>query len=208
MSYETEEQQVEAIKKWWQENGKSVVAGVVIGLGGVLGFQWWTQHQDQVGAQASNLYDQLLISVRMENAESAAKQKELLQREFSGTPYAGFADLLYAKLQYEKGDSAAAVSALQEAVERAPNDALRAIAVLRLARVLIDAGRAEEADTLLNKHPAPASFGAEYAALRGDLARQKGDFAAARSAYQQALNGNAGNSALVQLKLDNLPPST
>jgi predicted negative regulator of RcsB-dependent stress response len=205
MTYETEEQQVEAIKKWWSENGKSVVAGVVIGLGGVLGFQWWTQHQDQVGAQASNLYDQLVMSVGLENTESATKQKELLQKEFSGTPYAGFADLLYAKLQYDKGDAAAAEAALRQAMERAPNDALRAIAAMRLVRVLLDADRVEDADGVLSKNPAPTGFDAEYAVLQGDLARAKGDIAAARSAYQAALDGKAGNAGLVQLKLDNLP---
>jgi predicted negative regulator of RcsB-dependent stress response len=207
MSYETEEQQVEAIKKWWKDNGTSVIGGVVIGLGVVFGFQWWNQHQDQVGAEASNLYDQLVMSVRMENAESAAKQKEVLQAEFGATPYAGFADLVYAKLQYENGDSAAAEATLRQAVDSAANAGLRAIAVLRLSRVLLDSDRADEASALLDKHPAPAAFAADYAVLRGDLARSRGDYAAARGAYQEALAGKPGNAALVQLKLDNLPPA-
>ena len=205
MTYETEEQTVEALKNWWSENGKSVVAGIVIGLGGVFGFQWWTQHQDQVGAQASNVYDQLVMSVAIENADSADKQSKLLQAEFSGTPYAGFADLLMAKLHYEKGDDAAAEAALRQAVENAPNEGFRAIAVLRLARVLLDAGRTDEVDPLLNAHPVPPAFVADHDALRGDLASKKGDYAAARAAYQKALEGNAGNASLVQLKLNSLP---
>ncbi|PAR85254.1 YfgM family protein, partial [Vibrio cholerae] len=41
--YDTEEQQVEAIKDWWKENGKAVIFGAVIGLGGLFG---WRYYQD------------------------------------------------------------------------------------------------------------------------------------------------------------------
>ncbi len=32
--YDTEEEQVQAIKEWWKENGKAVIIGAVLGLGG------------------------------------------------------------------------------------------------------------------------------------------------------------------------------
>jgi predicted negative regulator of RcsB-dependent stress response len=114
---------------------------------------------------------------------------------------------VYAKLQYENGDSAAAEATLRQAVDSAVNEGLRAIAVLRLSRVLLDSDRADEASALLDKHPAPAAFAADYAVLRGDLARSRGDYTAARGAYLEALTGKPGNAALVQLKLDNLPPA-
>ncbi|MGU3844696.1 YfgM family protein, partial [Vibrio diabolicus] len=41
--YDTEEQQVEAIKDWWKENGKAVIIGAVVGLGGLFG---WRYYQD------------------------------------------------------------------------------------------------------------------------------------------------------------------
>ena len=30
--YQTEDEQVEALKKWWEENGKSVIFGLCIGV--------------------------------------------------------------------------------------------------------------------------------------------------------------------------------
>ena len=35
--YTSEDEQVEALKKWWKENGKSVIGGVIIGAGLLFG---------------------------------------------------------------------------------------------------------------------------------------------------------------------------
>ncbi len=206
--YETEEQQVEALKKWWHENGKSIIAGVVLGLGAVLGWQGWSGYKDKVGAEASNLFDQMLVSVRQENLETASKQRELLHQNYASTPYTAFADMVQAKLLYRKGDIEGARLALQQAIDTAPDEAFRSIAVLRLARIHLDTGDAQGAASVLSKYPSSVSFNADYAVLRGDIARDQGDNAAARQAYRDALNGNAGNTDLVQLKLNNLPPAS
>jgi predicted negative regulator of RcsB-dependent stress response len=206
--YETEEQQVEALKKWWKENGKSIIAGIVLGLAGVLGWRAWSDHRDNVASQASNIFDQMVVSVDMGDAESAAKQAQTLHQEYGSTPYSGFAELMQARLLYEKGDGAAAAAALEQAIAKAPDEALKTIAVLRLARLRVAADELDAAEALLQKHPAPATFNGEYAAVRGDIALGRGDTAAARSAYQQALAEQAGNADLVQLKLENLPPAS
>ena len=39
--YETEEQQVEAVKKWWKENGVSLIVGVVMGLSAIAGWKYY-----------------------------------------------------------------------------------------------------------------------------------------------------------------------
>ncbi len=206
--YETEEQQVEALKKWWKENGKSIIAGVVLGLAGVLGWQAWGDHRDNVASQASNLFDQLVVSVDVGNAESAGKQTQTLHLEYGSTPYAAFAELMQARLLLEKGDSAAAATPLEQAIAKAPDEALKAIAVLRLARLRVAAGELDAAEALLQQYPAPASFNGEYAAVHGDIAAGRGDTETARSTYQQALAEQAGNADLVQLKLENLPPAS
>jgi predicted negative regulator of RcsB-dependent stress response len=205
--YETEEQQVEALKRWWKSNATSIIAGVVIGLGGVFGWRAWVQHRDDVAAQASNVFDQLAVSVETGNADSARQQSELLQREYGSTPYPAFAQLLLARLKYEQGDAAGAAKVLEEVVAHSPDPALKTVAVLRLVRIHLDAGELDAAGALLRQHPAPEAFGAEYAVLEGDLARARGDTAAAREAYQKAIAGGAGNADLIQLKLENLPSS-
>jgi predicted negative regulator of RcsB-dependent stress response len=207
MLYETEEQQVEALKKWWKENGTSVIAGVAIGLIGVFGWRAWVSHRDTVAAQASNLFDQLVISVEAGKADVAAQQATLLRSEYGSTPYAAFAELMEARTRYEKGDLLGAKDALGQAIVKAPDPAFEQMAVLRLARIQIGAGELDAARSLLDEHPASPPFAAEYATLRGDIARARGDLAAARRAYQKAIAGKAGNADLIQLKLDNLPPS-
>ena len=39
----TEEEQVEALKSWWKENGKSLIMGVVIAVAAVFGWRGWNQ---------------------------------------------------------------------------------------------------------------------------------------------------------------------
>jgi predicted negative regulator of RcsB-dependent stress response len=37
--YTTEDQQVEALKRWWKENAKSILLGVALGLAAVFGWR-------------------------------------------------------------------------------------------------------------------------------------------------------------------------
>jgi len=206
--YETDEQQVEALKKWWKDNGNSIIAGILLGLGVIFGWRAWSDHRDDMAARASNIFDQLVVSVETGSAESAAKQAQTLHQEYGSTPYSPFAALMQARLHHQQGDSAAAAAALEQAIAQAPDAAIKTIAVLRLARLRISAGELDAAEQLLQQHPAPAPFGGEYAAVRGDIALGRGDTEAARSAYQQAIAEQTGNADLVQLKLENLPPAS
>ncbi len=54
MEYETEEQQVEALKEWWAENGKAVIAGIVLGAGVIGGWTFWKGHQEKQAVIASD----------------------------------------------------------------------------------------------------------------------------------------------------------
>lgn len=207
MQYETEEQQVEAIKEWWKENGVSVVSGIVIGLLAVFGWRAWISHQDMIGAEASAVFDQLVTSVAENKPDVAKQQAVILRDEYASTPYSAFAELMEARQLYERADTAGAEAALRRAIEKAPNEAFKAIAVLRLARMLLSTSNLSGATVILNQYPAPPAFAAEQAAIRGDIAAARGDVIEARRAYQEALAGKIGNADLIQLKLDNLPPT-
>ncbi len=200
----TDDEKVDAIKKWWKANGVSVVAGVAIGLGAVFGWRAWVNHETRVAQQASIAFEQLLATVAAGQTESAEMQANTLVETHGGTPYAMFADLAAAKMRVEAGDLAGAARALQSAVDRAPEPGLTTLAALRLARVLVDLGDLERASSVIAKHESGA-FSADFAALRGDIALEQGRIADARSAYQAAIDGSAGNARLVELKLENLP---
>jgi predicted negative regulator of RcsB-dependent stress response len=205
--YETDEEKVEALKKWWKDNGTSVIAGVVIGLGAVFGWRAWVQHQEGVRQQASAAFEQLMVSVEGASTESARTQAELLNEEFGGTPYAALASLLRARAEVQAGERAAARAALERAIETAPDHAIAQIAALRLIRLQIADGDLDAASANIELHDDGGAFAADFDALRGDLAAAAGRRQEARDAYTRALAAGAANAELIRLKLENLPPA-
>ncbi|MCF6281997.1 MAG: tetratricopeptide repeat protein [Candidatus Polarisedimenticolaceae bacterium] len=200
--YETEEEQVESIKRWWKENGTSVIAGLVIGLGGVFGWQTWNQHTDSTGEQGSIAFEQMMQAVSNGDVDSSSKQAELLRIEYESTAYADIAALVQAKLKLEQGDSPAARSQLDWVMRHTKDQGIEQIARLRLARILLsDGDHAAAAALLTNIKP---SFAGEFAELRGDIAAANNDLDQARQAYQEAVDLDAGNRTMIIIKMDDL----
>ncbi|WP_058554504.1 tetratricopeptide repeat protein [Thiohalocapsa sp. ML1] len=202
---DTDEEKIEAIKKWWKTNGVAVVAGVAIGLGAVLGWRTWVDYRTNHAQRASLAFEQLQMTADAGDAASVQKQAELMVKDFGGTPYAMFAELTAARVALDNGDSAAAVAALTRAIDRAPDPALATLAALRLARVQLDQGDLDAAAKTIERHGTSGAFAGDFAALRGDIAAARGDSDEARAAYRTALDSNAGNARLIELKLQDLP---
>jgi predicted negative regulator of RcsB-dependent stress response len=205
--YTTEEQQVEQIKKWWKENGTSVLAGVGLGLAAIFGWRAWVAHQASVGEQASVVFEQLMSSVQVGAKEAADRQAELLAANYDSTPYAAFGALAQVRMQVDAGDTDGAQARLRWVLEHTGEAGLKNVARLRLARILLSEGDPDGAAEVLNGAD-PGAFAGEFAHLRGDIAAAREEFAEARTAYQHALDNNVGNPELVQMKLDDLPPAS
>ncbi|MEE9358259.1 YfgM family protein [Candidatus Vondammii sp. HM_W22] len=199
----SEEEQVEELKKWWKENGKSVIAGIVLGLGGVFGWQYWTQHEKGIAEQASFQFEQLRNSVSANASEVAIKQAEGLISEHKESTYATFAALNLAKVKLQLGENKAAREQLQWAIDNTDDDSLKQIARLRLGRLMLSDGDVDSAATIIAQATVD-SFQGDFSELRGDIALSKGDKAAARQAYQEALAQKASNPVMVQMKFDDL----
>jgi predicted negative regulator of RcsB-dependent stress response len=202
----TEDEQVEALKKWWSENGKSVVAGIVIGLGIVFGWQGWGQHQKSQAEQASAEYDRMLLALGTANTEAGFKQAEKLKVDFPGSAYDYFAAMQVAKTKVEADDLQAARLELEHAINIAGDDNLAQLARLRLVSVLIAMNKLDEAQKEAGKAGNDA-FAGDFAAYRGDIARARGDLETARSAYQEALDKQASNPEFVRMKLNEIKSS-
>lgn len=206
--YNSEQDQVDALKAWWDKNGRITIVAIVALLLGVLGWKSWVQNQEQRAEAASVQYQQMLDVLEV-NTTQAMDIGRLIVGEFPRSTYAVLASMAMAKLAVEQTDLDAAAAHLTVATEQAGEKAIKQLAQLRLARVLHAQGKGEEALGLLTADVAPG-FRGSYDELRGDILLSQGQRAAAREAYSNAISGYSdapekGN--LVQMKLDNLAES-
>jgi predicted negative regulator of RcsB-dependent stress response len=202
--YDTEEEQVEALKRWWKENGTSTILGLVMGVVIILGWNYWQNHKKERSAQASATYDQLLKALDGDKKESVDKLAESIRGQFKGTEYAAFSGLFQAKLKSQQGDFAAAKQILKT-IAAEPNKQLSNIARIRLVRLMLATGEYEQGLQLINEVDAKqvASYSASYDELVGDLYVALDRLDEARTSYQNALR-DGQLSPLLQFKIDDL----
>lgn len=206
MEYATEEQQVEAMRDWWQKNAKSVIGGVLIGLALLFGGRTWLHQQNVHVGNASLIFEAMMQDMQQNKPKQAASKGEQVLGQYSDTPYAVLASLTMARIKADEGDLATAKLHLRYALDNAKQDEIKHVARLRLARVLHDEGKQDEALTLLNG-VAPGTFEESYQELKGDIYVAKGDIEKARTAYTLALAAMSANERgrnFLQMKLDDL----
>jgi predicted negative regulator of RcsB-dependent stress response len=203
MAYETEEQQVEALKKWWQENGRYLIFGVVLGLGILFGWNSWKDHRETQGMAASDLYSQLTGAVESSALEDAKAFETKLLQDYDGTPYAALGALAMARIYVEQDNLDEAEKKLRWAMDNANEQELKEVSRLRLAQVLVAMEKYDDALSLLGSE-LPAAYVSLVEELRGDAFRAKGNFDEARAAYDKALLTAGGRSEYLQLKRDSL----
>ncbi len=199
----TEEEQLERLREWWSKNGKFVIAGLVVGLAIVVGTRLWTDARNRTAEAASQQYEQLLQLVENGNSGEAEQLAGTLFTQYSGTPYASLAKLVLARLKVERGDLAAAAALLRQVMEGAEQDAVREIARMRLARVLLADGKLDSAWSLIEKAGSTANQ-ADLEVIKGDIYLARGERAKARAAFERALTLGGRNSRLLQMRLDDL----
>ncbi|GHA46612.1 YfgM family protein [Photobacterium aphoticum] len=196
----TEEQQVEQIKAWWKENGKAVVLGAVIGLGGLTGWRYYQSEVQSAKEQASNAYTQVVTALESGKADGIADVQAFIAAHES-SQYAVLASLQLAKAQVENGDLNAAAEQLRWAISHTDDEAILPVAKTRLARIYAQQQDFDKALAELDQ-VGSESWQAKVDELRGDILLHKGDKVAAREAYASAQQ--LGGSPALQVKLDDL----
>lgn len=202
----TEDEQVEALKKWWSENGIAIVAGIVIGIGAIFGWRGWQTHQQVQAEAASRLYAEAIVNIRQGRNTAAQEAAGRLLNEYSRTGYAAFAALMLARLHVEENDLDAALMQLQWVLDHADVEELKHLARIRMARVYLARQEPEQALAVLDVS-SRGEFIAMYEELKGDAYMQLNQIEQARSAYQIALtetDNPAGSNPHLQMKLDDI----
>ncbi|MEH6503356.1 MAG: tetratricopeptide repeat protein [Cycloclasticus sp.] len=209
---QTEEEQVESIKKWWAENSRSIIFGVGFGLISIFGWQSWKDWNHTQTIQASDSYQQLVKSMKESKYDAALLLADEIDNTYSATPYAALAGLQKARALIETGDRKAAIDTLEKVAASADNNSIQHIARIRSLRLRIGDGQMEDViaaiDSVINEENGvnPGEFIGQYEALKGDAYRLLGDVEKARLGYIGALGTATLDRRLIQLKLDDLGP--
>ncbi|MEW6445543.1 MAG: YfgM family protein [Pseudomonadota bacterium] len=230
MAYDThDEEQAEALKRWWRENGNSVITGVALAVAITLGWQWWQGQREAKAQLAGQIYAQVLA--KLDSASNGAAgaihgsspsgeaaspgtdplsavraPAEQLLNEFGGTLYAELATLALARVETEAGQQDAARARLKHLIDNGQDDSIKALARLRLTRLLWAGGEPEQALRQL-EGDWPEAFRAEADSLRGDVLGAQGKIDEARKAYDSALAQASlmgQETGLIRIKRDDL----
>ena len=213
--YRTEEEQIELIKKWWNENGKAIVIGTLVSLVVFFGWTTWQSHQRARNESAADLYQQMLNASQLtENSEKVAGFAEQLRKEFPDTTYGVFAALQLAKDAVAASDLPRAASLLEWARAQKPDPSLVPLISFRLAQVQYAQGEFDKALASIPSIKDGDTWQVVFSELRGDIYRAQKKFGEARDSYNATLK-NAGTSsdqeqrANIETKLSGLPnPAT
>jgi predicted negative regulator of RcsB-dependent stress response len=210
-AYVNEQEQVEALKQWWKNNGTSLIVIVVLAIVFSFGWRYWQQYRNKHEVEASLVYDKLMMYVVQDGDNSLFNQQvAILKKDYRHTPYATLAELFVAKRAMAAGDFATAKQTLESVMNHAPEDYLRQIARLRLARILLSQNKANEALSLLYTIDDNAYLAA-VEVIKGDSYKKLNQLNLARNAYMKALTAIPPDDAmlvLVKMKLNQLPATT
>jgi predicted negative regulator of RcsB-dependent stress response len=202
-TYETDNEQMEMLKKWWRDYGKWLVIAVIIGLAAGLGWRYWQQQQIRVRQQASLLYQQLIVADSQKNRDTVMQMATELTQRYPHTEYAALGNLVAAKSAMNANNLAVAQQKLQWTREHSQVEAVRQIARLRESRVLLAQNKPAEAQKLLSVVE-DKSFQPAIDEVQGDIYLALGDSTKAHQSYQSAQTGLSalgGEDVLLSLKL-------
>lgn len=201
--YLSDKEQIELIKTWWKDYGRTIAIAVLLGLGLGFGWRYWHQHQIQNEAEASQLYQQALFSDESGDSTALAQNAGALSEKYPHSPYAALASLLLAKEAVAHDNLSLALEKLNWTIAQAREPRFRQIARIRAARVLIAQKQFEEALKILNTVE-DKTFMPLIEQARGDVYSAQGRKAEAQKEYDASQKGlqNAGvEDPLLQMKM-------
>jgi len=196
---DTEEEQVDKIKKWWNSNGKQIIAGAVLGLVGVFGWNSYGDYQDSQALNSRTLY----LSYASDSSNVGAYDK--LIKDHPSSSYADQATLLMAKYLFEAENYSLALEALKPLIS-SENTVIASTAILRSASLYLELREHNKALTILNVD-AEEGFSGLFYNLTGDIYLDLSNNEEAKKYYSLAIENITENSSLtqlIQIKLDDL----
>ncbi len=201
--YENENDQVDAIKRFFAENGKALAVGVILGVGALVGWRYWNSHQTESARSTSLSYQTVVSSLSAGKAEDLSAAEKFAADNKNA--YGALASMELAQQFVDQNQLEKAAAQLQQGLAATSDENLNAVITLRLARVQV---QLKQADTALKTLESVKGEGwaAIVADLRGEALLSKGDKQGARSAWEAGVKSNASPalSEMMQMKINNL----
>jgi predicted negative regulator of RcsB-dependent stress response len=202
-----EQEQLAALKGWWEEHGNLVVTALVAIALAAAGWRGWNWYQTKKSLEASTLYEMLTRAVQAGDAKTMRDASGALAEDYPRTLYASMGALVSARYYFDHRELKDAKAQLEWVIERSRSDDLKDLARLRLAAILLDEKAYDEALKRLDAEHGD-TYAAQYAAMRGDVLVAKRQAKEAKAAYQVALDkAGKGESAFresVRIRLEAL----
>ncbi len=180
-----EQEQLDQLKAFWKRYGNLITWTLIAVLGSYAAWNGWNLWQRNQAANAGAMYDELDQAAQAGDADRAARIFGDLKERYPGTAYAEQGGLLTAKTQFDKGQIDKARGSLEWVADKAAQPEYQAIARLRLAGILLDEKKYDEALKQVDAVSAK-EFEALAADRRGDILLAQGKKDDAKAAYQRA----------------------
>jgi predicted negative regulator of RcsB-dependent stress response len=209
--YLTDDEQLEHVKRVVAENWVWVLGGIVLGAALIFGYRYYDGYRNERALRAASQFGDMTSALEREDRNKARQIAAELVKDYPTSPYADQSQLVMARLYVDDGQLANAIAPLTQVMNNSKDTELRHIARLRLARLLIDQRKPDEAIKTLAEDTWGAFAGRAHE-VRGDAFYAKNDVKSATTEYKAALSGGDASSidsALLQLKIADLgaPPA-
>jgi predicted negative regulator of RcsB-dependent stress response len=204
--YLSEREQIDQVRRWIRENAPWAIAGVLLGVGLLVGWQQFGRWKENQSVAAAQKYTQTLDALSRNDKDAAAKLVQQLRDDYRKTPYADMAELALARFYVEDGKLPEAAKSLEAVMNATTDEELKLVARLRLARVQRAQGNADAALATLNAVQG-GGYAPAFAEVRGDVLFDKGDRAGALAAYREAQKSKVPglvDEESLKLKIDEL----
>lgn len=184
--YMTEDEQLDAIKKWWKRHGNLVTGVISIALLCVAGYRYMHWHNEKITQQASSAYEQMMVALSNHDNKSVRSYANQLVKDYKATVYADAAHMTLAKIYVSKDKPDNAKDELMQVVNNTRMPALKQVAKLRIARILAVQKRYPDALAQLSTID-DSAYSPAINELKGDIYGATGKYTDALNAYRLAI---------------------
>lgn len=208
--YDTEQEQMDAIKAWWAKYGTLILSGVLIVAIAFAGWRYWQSYSYTQSANASATFEVLELSHQNGMFGEVSREARRLMQDQPKSPYAGAAAMMLAQFHWDKAEPEEALEALQWVVDAKQPSDMKAAAQLRMARIHIELSQLDEAQNIVDGFAAQTWVGAQQANVdyvSALLAQAQQNFAQAQAAFKRVVDNEEAQADLrniARLQMDDL----